>query len=81
MKENKNSKKTTQLNLRIPDELIEDIDKISEILKVNKSEWIKIKLSELVHQEKSKILDQYISLNKKGMLDKKIIDELLENKK
>ncbi len=81
MKENNNSKKTTQLNLRIPDELIEDIDKISEILKVNKSEWIKIKLSELVHQEKSKILDQYIELNKKGIIDKKVINELLEKKK
>ena len=45
-------KSTEQLNLRIPKELVEDLDKIAKILRVNKSEWIKIKLGELVHEEK-----------------------------
>ncbi|MEM4637940.1 MAG: hypothetical protein QXK76_02885 [Candidatus Woesearchaeota archaeon] len=46
---------TEQLNLRIPVELIQDIEEISKILKVNKSEWIKIKLSEIVFEEKNRI--------------------------
>jgi hypothetical protein len=51
---NKSKKGTEQLNLRIPIELLEDIEDISKILKVNKSEWIKIRLSEIVYQEKQK---------------------------
>jgi len=45
---------TEQLNIRMPKELIEDIEYISKILKVNKSEWIKIRISEIVYQEKQK---------------------------
>jgi hypothetical protein len=78
MVQSKKSKATEQLNLRIPTDLINDLEKISQILKVNKSEWIKIKLSELVHSEKSKIIDQYVELNKRGLIDKKEIDELLK---
>ena len=62
-------KSTEQLNLRIPKELIEDLDKIASILKVNKSEWIKIKLSELVYEEKSRLLQKYAELKDKGMLN------------
>jgi hypothetical protein len=67
-------KKTEQLNLRMPKELLEDIDKISVILKVNKSEWIKVKLSEVIMAEKSKLLE----LNRKGLMEKKDIKELLK---
>ena len=49
------SSKTEQLNIRMPVELLEDIDKISKILRVNKSEWIKIKLSEIVFEEKNRL--------------------------
>lgn len=56
MIKNSKSKKTTeQLNIRMPVELLEDIDEISKILKVNKSEWIKIKLSEIVFEEKNRL--------------------------
>ena len=72
------SKSTEQLNLRIPKELLEDLEKISKILKVNKSEWIKIKLGELVHEEKSKIIEQYILLNNRGLMDKKDIERLIK---
>jgi hypothetical protein len=51
----KNNKGTEQLNLRMPIELLEDIEEISRILKVNKSEWIKIKLSEIVYEQKSRL--------------------------
>jgi hypothetical protein len=58
----------------MPKELLEDIDKISVILKVNKSEWIKVKLSEVIMAEKSKLLE----LNRKGLMEKKDIKELLK---
>jgi len=71
-------KSTEQLNLRIPKELIEDLDKIASILKVNKSEWIKIKLSELVYEEKSRLLQKYAELKDKGMLNDKEYRELIK---
>ena len=52
------SRSTEQLNLRMPKELLEDLDTISDILKVNKSEWIKIKLGEIVYSEKARLLEQ-----------------------
>lgn len=51
----KTSNKTAQINMRMPVELLEDIDEISKILRVNKSEWIKIKLSEIVYEEKNRL--------------------------
>lgn len=52
-KRNRNG--TEQLNIRMPIELLNDIDEISKILRVNKSEWIKIKLSEIVFEEKTRL--------------------------
>jgi metal-responsive CopG/Arc/MetJ family transcriptional regulator len=71
-------KTTEQLNLRIPKELIEDLDKIASILKVNKSEWIKIKLGELVYEEKSRLLQRYGELKDKGMINEKEYKELIK---
>ena len=71
-------KSTEQLNLRIPKELIADLDKIASILKVNKSEWIKIKLGELVYEEKSKLLQKYSELKDKGVINEKELRELLK---
>ena len=71
-------KTTEQLNLRIPKELIEDLDKIASILKVNKSEWIKIKLGELVYEEKSRLLQRYAELKDKGMINEKEYKELIK---
>ena len=70
-------KSTEQLNLRIPKELLEDLDKIASILKVNKSEWIKIKLSELVYEEKSRLLQKYSELKDKGIISEKEMQELI----
>ena len=71
-------KSTEQLNLRIPKELIEDLDKIASILKVNKSEWIKIKLGELVYEEKSRLLQKYSELKDKGVINEKELKDLLK---
>ena len=75
----KNKQKSTQqLNLRVPTELLDDMDKIASILKVNKSEWIKIKLSEIVYSEKSRLLDKYAELSNKGIINKKELDKLVK---
>jgi hypothetical protein len=71
-------KSTEQLNLRIPKDLIEDLDKIASILRVNKSEWIKIKLGELVYEEKSRLLQKYSELKDKGIINEKELKELLK---
>ncbi len=47
---------TEQFNIRMPKELVQDLDVISRLLKVNKSEWVKTKLAEEVHEEKKKLL-------------------------
>lgn len=70
------TKSTEQLNLRVPSELLLDLDKIAQVLKVNKSEWIKIKLGEIVYNEKSRLLEQQMNLKEKGYADKKIIELL-----
>ena len=71
-------KSTEQLNLRIPKELVEDLDKIAKILRVNKSEWIKIKLGELVYEEKSRLLQKYSELKDKGIINEKELKELIK---
>ena len=58
-------KHTTQLNLRIPKELIVDIEDISKKLNVNKSEWIKIKLGELVYSEKNRLFSDTANKRRK----------------
>jgi len=73
----KMAKHTEQLNLRMPQDLLDDLEIISNILKVNKSEWIKIKLGELVHEQKSKLIDKYVELNAKGIIDKKTLEKLI----
>jgi hypothetical protein len=69
---------TQQINIRIPSELLNDLDKISKILRVNKSEWIKIKLGEIIYQEKSKLIERYVELSKNGLIDKKEIEKLMK---
>jgi hypothetical protein len=71
-------KGTEQVNLRLPKELLADLEIVADILKVNKSEWIKIKLGEIIHSEKSKIIENYIKLNNEGLMDKKDIRRLLK---
>jgi hypothetical protein len=71
-------KSTEQLNLRIPKELIEDLDKIASILRVNKSEWIKIKLGELVYEEKSRLMQKYAELREKKLITEAEYKELIK---
>jgi metal-responsive CopG/Arc/MetJ family transcriptional regulator len=68
---------TEQVNIRMPKELVNDLDVISKLLKVNKSEWVKTKLAEEVHEEKNKLLMELSALYAKGMISKKKIEQLV----
>lgn len=67
---------TEQFNIRMPKGLIRDLDIISKLLKVNKSEWVKTKLAEEVHEEKNKLLMELSTLYANGMISKEKIEKL-----
>ncbi len=56
---------TTQMNLRMNNELMKDLRFISRALGVKSSEWVKVKLAELIVNEKARLLkridDRYVS--------------------
>ena len=68
---------TEQFNIRMPKELVQDLDIISKLLKVNKSEWVKTKLAEEVNEEKNKLLMELSTLYANGMISKEKIEKLV----
>ena len=67
---------TEQFNIRMPKDLVQDLDIISKLLKVNKSEWVKTKLAEEVHDEKNKLLMELSTLFASGMISKEKIEKM-----
>ena len=68
---------TEQFNIRMPKDLVQDLDIISKLLKVNKSEWVKTKLAEEVHEEKNKLLMELSTLYANSMISKNKIEQLV----
>lgn len=68
---------TEQFNIRMPKDLVQDLDIISKLLKVNKSEWVKTKIAEEVHEEKNRLLMELSTLYAKGMINKKKVEQLV----
>ena len=68
---------TEQFNIRMPKDLVEDLDIISKLLKVKKSEWVKTKLAEEVHEEKNKLLMELSTLYAGGMINKEKVEKLV----
>lgn len=68
---------TEQFNIRVPKDLMEDLEIISRVLKVNKSEWVKTKLAEEVHEEKNKLLMELSTLYAGSMINKQAIEQLV----
>lgn len=68
---------TEQLNLRVSEELMQDLDVVSNLLKVNRSEWVKTKLADEVLKEKNRLLMELSTLYSKGMITKKNVEELV----
>ena len=68
---------TEQFNIRLPKDLLQDLNVISSLLKVNKTEWVKTKLAEEVHEEKSKLLMELSTLYANGIVSKKEVEALV----
>src|SRR3989344_8269347 len=68
---------TEQMNIRLSQDLVQDLDVVSGLLKVNRSEWVKTKLAEEVHKEKNKLLMELSTLYAKGMIGKKKVEQLV----
>ena len=67
---------TEQFNIRLPKDLLDDIGLISEILHVSKTEFIKVKLSELVYNERKKLLKDIKGLAKDNLILKSQLRKL-----
>ena len=68
---------TEQINFRASKELIHDIDIVTGLLKINRSEWIKTKIAEEASKEKNRLLMDLSTLYAKGMITKKNVEELV----
>ncbi|HLD97457.1 MAG TPA: hypothetical protein VI934_03885 [Candidatus Nanoarchaeia archaeon] len=68
---------TEQFNIRVPKDLLRDLDVISSLLKVNKSEWVKTKLAEEVHEEKNRLLFELSTLYSNSLIGKKEVEALV----
>src|SRR3989338_2592091 len=68
---------TEQLNIRLSPELVQDLDIVSNLLKINRSEWIKTKLAEETQREKNRLLMELSTIYAKGMITKQNVEELV----
>ncbi len=68
---------TEQLNIRVSQELVHDLDIVSGLLKINRSEWIKTKLAEEAQREKNRLLMELSTLYTKGMITTQNVEELV----
>jgi len=68
---------TEQMNIRLSQDLVNDLKIVSGLLKVNRSEWVKTKLAEEIHNEKNRLLMELSTLYAKGMISKKNVEELV----
>ncbi len=55
--------RTEQFNIRLSKELAKDIEEVSRILKINKSEFVKVRLAEVIMKEKQTLLKSNNNLN------------------
>ncbi len=68
---------TEQMNIRLSQDLVQDLEIVSGLLKVNRSEWVKTKLAEEIHREKNRLLMELSTLYAKGMITKQNVEELV----
>ncbi len=52
-------KNTEQFNIRISKSLIFDLEFISQHIKINRNDWLRTKIAELILKEKREILEEY----------------------
>ena len=49
---------STQMNMRLSEKLLADIDFVVKILGVSRSEWLKVKFAEFIKEQKEVLLDE-----------------------
>lgn len=69
--------KTEQMNIRFSSELKKDLDVVTSLLKVNRSEWVKTRLADEIHKEKNRLLMELSTLYAKGMITKQNVEDLV----
>lgn len=68
---------TEQMNIRLSQDLIGDLEVVSGLLKINRTEWVKTKLAEEIHREKNRLLMELSTLYAQGMITKQNVEELV----
>ena len=68
---------TTQLNIRMPKVLLKDIDVVSRLLKLNKSDWIRTTLAKSVSEDKNRLLMELGNLYVDGVLSKRDVERIV----
>jgi len=68
---------TTQLNIRMPKVLLKDIDIVSRLLKLNKSDWIRTTLAKSVSEDKNQLLMELGNLYVDGVLSKRDVERIV----
>ena len=60
---------TEQFNIRLSKALIHDLEFISQNLNINRNEWLKVKLAELILKERNNILQDFDDMFEQGRID------------
>ena len=68
---------TEQFNIRLPTGLVNDLEIVSKLLKINKSEWVKLKLAENIMEEKNRLLMELANLYTSNVISREEIRKLL----
>jgi len=68
---------TEQFNIRLPKSLIYDLEYISQQLKVNRNEWIRLNLAKIIKTNKEDIIGEFEKKYIQGLLTDKEFKELV----
>lgn len=67
---------TTQFNIRLSKSLVFDMEYIAQNLNMNRNDWLKYKIAELINEEKAGLMEK----TEREFLSGRIDDEIFEKK-
>ena len=68
---------STQVNIRLDEDLLEDIDALARVMHVSRSEYIKFKLARALQEDTLNMTDAIILEYVKGRISDKELNDLL----
>ena len=68
---------STQVNVRLDDELLSEIDSISKVLHISRTEWLRMKIALAVKDDTLKLSESIALEYAKGRLSEKDMRDLL----